>query len=551
MLPGVYVAWDWWNETGSYDSENIEPVIGTPVPTTGNTTDPAPANNTEQYDQWYGWFYEVKDVYNNTYYIEETYDYRWQSEWNFSNLLVTIMLDPDASYMAWLAANTPTTSLPGGTTEAYVWGLYFWPEPAAMSGDEVFIYSQFYFTEHNESGYHHSNYTWYDENMTQVDANDIIPYLIEEHNWVSFMNQSYEYDYDWEYSGYGYDINEMFLEGNDSQWMNHVYSGMSIFDDRDDDGIMDIVYDEFQYDWNNDSVVDWIAYEMNRTASEYLYAFYPNSGSVGDVVTPYINPQGQIEWSAEVVDIEGELMEYTPMVWYGGCGTCEPNLMPEEQETIPVNVDRLEMVYRFEVTNEAAVLKIDQHIGDFRDPESGGILEEADGLSLSFNYMSWFSSYTLVGETDEGTTLDAAAPMAEASPGGALHFSEENTTRTTIEFGGTYVWGKDGGTYDVGSAVMPGLFYSGFYEDTVPSTELAYDVGIWAYQSFYYSSFYSEWDGYSITHDPIFSVFPMRGPGSVGQFIFDITVASFVLGGIGIVALAAVCIRVGRVRQAH
>jgi hypothetical protein len=493
----------------------------------------------------------VEDVFGNVFYIEETYDYRWQSEWSFTNLLVTIMLDPDASYVAWLAANAPGGSQPNETMDAYVWGFYFWPEPAAMSGDEVFIYSQFYFTEFNESGYHHSNYTWYDENMTQVNANEVIPFLTEEYEWVSFMNESYEYDYDWEYSGYGYDVNEMFLEGNESVWMNHYYSGMSIFDDYDEDGIMDIVYDEVEYDWNNDSIVDWVAFEMNRTASEYLYEFYPNSGSVGEVVTPYINTQGQIEWSAEVVDIEGELLEYSPIVWYGGCDPCEPAAIAEGPESIPVNVDRLEMVYRFEVTDEAAVLKIDQHIGDFRSPDTGGILEEADGLSLSFNYMSWFSSYTIVGETDDGTMIDAAAPVAEASPGGALRFAEDDTTRTTIEFGGTYVWGRDGGTYDVGTAVMPGLFYAGFYEDAVPSAELAYDVGIWAYQFCYYSSCYGNWDGYSITHDPIFSVFPMKGPGDVGQLIFDITLASIALGGIGIVALAAVCVRVGQVRKAR
>ncbi|MHA1958350.1 MAG: hypothetical protein ACW968_15665 [Candidatus Thorarchaeota archaeon] len=53
--------------------------------------------------------------------------------------------------------------------------------------------------------------------------------------------------------------------------------------------------------------------------------------------------------------------------------------MPVE---IPTDIEHFKLVFRFEVSDESAILKIDQHVGDFTDPVSGNILPEADGLSL-------------------------------------------------------------------------------------------------------------------------------------------------------------------------
>lgn len=540
MLPGVYVAWDWWNDSGYYNSDDIdypEPAGGQ-TDITLNWTDP-----------WYGWYYVVQDIYNNTYYIEEEYEFHYVSEWAFTNLLVMILLDPDASYMAWLA-QTMNQSDYASSRYDYAWNIFWWPEPEAFTGDEVLVYSQFYFSEYNETGNSSAEYTWFDDNMTEVDANEVIPYLSEDYYWASWMNESWEYDYDWAYSGYGYDINEMFLEGNTTQWMDHYHSGMSVFNDTNDNGIMDMVYEEVEYDWNEDNITDWVNYELNIDESELLYEFYSVDGSVGEVTTPYLNDNGEIEWGAEVVDIEGDLWDYAPVI-YPCYDTCEPYYIVEEPEpeAIPVNVENLEMVYRFGVTDTAAVLKIDQHIGDFTDPETGEVSEELEGLSLAFNYMSWFSSYTMAAEIDEGVELVSTQPEAISDSDGMLTFFEMDDTRTTIEFGGTYVWGKDGGTYDVGTAVMPSYFYTTAIYGAAPSAELSYDVGIWGYQAYYYSSCYGNWDGYAITHDPIFSVFPMKAPGQVSGFIDTVLLSSIVLSGVGLVTLSIFCVRTNRVRK--
>jgi hypothetical protein len=247
-----------------------------------------------------------------------------------------------------------------------------------------------------------------------------------------------------------------------------------------------------------------------------------------------------------------------------------------DQDAIPVEVDSFELTFRFETTSDAAVVKIDQYIGDFNDPVTGEVSSKLDGLGLTINYWSSFTSYVIpevpVEPTEpepypgnetvptelppEGVSLDEAdwAPLqtdsleTEDVPGGHLRFSDENRTRSTVDFGGTYVLGRDGQTYDVGTAILPYYFYA------VPmlaesTTDLAYSDCCWWGQTYYYSSCYAEWDGYSITHDPIFSVFPSTAPFSASAYISGLIRSSIVVGVLGVVAISVVCVRINNERK--
>ncbi|MFW9806839.1 MAG: hypothetical protein ACFFFK_08930, partial [Candidatus Thorarchaeota archaeon] len=217
-----------------------------------------------------------------------------------------------------------------------------------------------------------------------------------------------------------------------------------------------------------------------------------------------------------------------------------------------------------------------QYISDFNDPVTGEVSPDLEGLGLTINYWSSFTSYVVpevpVEPTDpvplpgnesvptevppegfsatEGdwTMLQTDSLETEDAPNGFLRFSDQDQTRTTVDFGGTYVWGRDGQTYDVGTVIMPYYFYP------VPmlaesTTDLAYaDFRSWG-DTYYYSSCYAEWDGYSITHDPIFSVFPSTAPSSVSAFISGLIRSSVVVGVLGVVAIALVCVRINSERK--
>jgi len=558
MQPGIYVAWEWWNESGSDYSGQVDPVYYTDT----NIT----ATGYEYLAEYY-----VEDRFGNNYTITESSFNNWSSEWAFSHLLVVVLLDPDASYMAWMKDQGNVSDL---------WSIYWWPESEALSGDEVFIYSSFYYNDYNSSSYYRAEYQWTDGNGLPVDANSIIPDLAEEYQWASYMNETQVYDYDWDYCGFGYDVNEMFRTNDTEEMMQHYFSGLSTFNDTNDNGRMDLVYDEVEYDWNGDGEIDWVSTELNRTASELVYDFYADNAEVGEVVTPYVNADNQIEWSAEIVDVQGNLMEYYPINVY----FCEiwPPIGPDpiNQESVPVTIDSLELTFRFETTNEAAVIKIDQYVGDFTDPDTGLIPDDLEGLGLTLNYWSSFSSYTIVPEvpvdpipgdpTDpvgiNGTEneappttepselvfIDAPSDLKETSEvvDGFIRFSENQTLRSTVEFGGTYIWGRDGSTYDVGTVFMPMYFYDYSYGGLATAAELTSAVSSYGWwQTSYYSSCYANWDGYSITHDPIFSVFPLITPSSASAIIDSIIVSSLVIGVFGVAAISVVCVRINNERK--
>lgn len=549
MQPGVYVAWEWWNETGSDYALPTQPVY---------------FSNAS--DDFYHSYYYVEDIYGNNYTISETSKYNWTSDWAFTNLLVVILLDPDASYMSWMSRQPDIAT--------NLWGIYWSPQEGALTGDEVFIYSSFYYSEYNSSNYYYAQYSWRDDNRNIVDPGTVIPNLKPEYEWASYMNGTYEYDYDWNYCGFGYDVNEMFRADNTEHWMNHYFSGFSTFNDTNGNGRMDIVYDKVDYDYNEDGIVDWTAYQMNETASEFVYGFQTENANIGAISTPHINSDNQIEWSAELVDIQGSLMRYPPNdIWYYDIARYENFII--DQEKIPVVVDSFRLTFRFEATNDAAVVKIDQYVGDFNDLLTGDVSTDLEGLGLTINYWSSFTSYVIPEVPIEPTTPvplpdnttgglepppEGTAPVDDWTllqidslettdvPGGSLRFSEADQTRSAVDFGGTYVWGRNGQTYDVVPAILPYYFYA------VPmlaesTTDLANAYIGWWGQTYYYSSCYAQWDGYSITHDPIFSVFPETPPRSASAFISGLIWTSAVVGVLGVVVIALVCVRINTERK--
>ena len=119
-----------------------------------------------------------------------------------------------------------------------------------------------------------------------------------------------------------------------------------------------------------------------------------------------------------------------------------------------------------------------------------------------------------------------------------------------MEFGGTYLWSYDGGTYNVGTAVYPMYSYI-IYFDEIEAAEEGYATGAedWRYATYYYSSCYANWSGYAITHDPIFAVYPDRAPGVVSGYVNTLLTTSSLLVVGGSIAVVAVVARIVMIRK--
>jgi hypothetical protein len=209
------------------------------------------------------------------------------------------------------------------------------------------------------------------------------------------------------------------------------------------------------------------------------------------------------------------------------------------------------MTYRFEVTDEAAVLKIDQYVGNFTIPAGGKILPEAKGLSLALNYWSSFSSFGLVPLAGDSIGAPTLTQSPEATPisGGDMLFIEEGKPLVMVRFGGTYIWGWDSSVNTVGTAVMPMYLYALPLSSNAPLTSVASGAVPMAFGSYYYSTCYGNWSGYSILHDPVFIAYPGVRPGDVSNRISGIFYATVLLGGAALVVLSGVWIRISRVRK--
>ncbi len=562
MLPGVYVASTWWNESGEQDSDDTiwEPTQATNVtrvePTTTVTVYPSDGetytgNTTGPMNPIYPTFPEdviayVEDINGAGYWIKKDYEYEWSYGWSYSTLLVSIVLDPDGSFISWLSTLGQIENL---------WLVYWAPNYDALSGDEVVIFSAFYYHQTHNTGFYNANYTWFDMSMNPVDPDEIV--LASDYDWAEYMSGSEQYDYNDNYTYYGYDINEMYFADNQSRWMEHYFSGMTVFNDTNGNGIMDIVYDEVGQDIDHDGRDDWMYHALNASASEMVYDFYSSDAVLGSVEEPHINDNGQIEWSAEVMDIHGQLIktnsEDIPRVQCPveyEVGALVP-VLPYEPEIVDTRVDSLKMTYRFEVTDDAAVLKIDQYIGDFREPGTGGVLQQVRGLGITLDYWSSFSVHNITAQDEGGTQVTHDAPAVGVVESGTLEFSDDPDidVRTSVSFGGTYVWGKDGGVYNVGTAIMPMYFFGmGFARGAPESYAAVTEAADYMTTSFYYSSCYSKWDGHSITHDPIFKVYPGTPPGEVSQLVSGVVYGSVAVAIVGVIALVAVAVRIRSAR---
>lgn len=485
MLPGVFVSWKWWNQT-SDDWEHPTDVSG------------QVSKN-----------YTVTDVSNNTYVIKEQGEYHWQRHWTYRCLLVRILQDPDRSYVRWLASQQHANE-----------GLLENPQRTALTGDEVFIHSPLYYFNHQLSYSFNFTYSWYKDDMTLVNPNTVIPNLAPRYSWAERMNNTQAGEGTREYSKIGFSVTEIFLIHNATTpggmpirhlvFMQHNFVGLTAFNDTDGDGLIDLFTQT--EDPSQTESPDLSFHLLNSTETELAYHLDMGNATVTDVSFPHLNADREIEWSMEFSDINGELIPFDRL--FGSPQLMLMYIPWQGNEGIPTTVQNLEFTCRFSLTSDGAVLKVDQHIGDFLIPGTPTILPEADGLSLALSY--WSGLTRRVRILGNGTAAVDAENLtsAEELVSGRLDLLENEIRLAAIAFGGTYLWGKDGATYDVGTVITPIYRFHHLPRFiTVPRVIGYFGAMNWVKVQYFYSSCYANWDGYAITHDPIYTAYPAISPG--------------------------------------
>ncbi len=525
MLPGVFVWYSWWNETSDdwlypedLEYPEIEPI----------------------------WNVTVEDIYGVTYTISEVYEFTWEEDWDYSSLFVAILLDPDRSFVQFLTSNP---------TDDDAWDDYWEAEEVLYSGDEVFIYSSLYHLSWFVNYSFYTGFKWVAENGTIVDPNNVL--LMPQYFWAQYLNESWADSGSWSYTGIGFDISEMFetaldvpivpgFPAHQLTWIEHYYSGLTVFNDSNSNGLMDLNYLTVSEDFDDDDIPEIEFQVIDLSLSEMKYQFHPDNATIGEVVLPHVNENSEIEWGMEFLDINGTLISVESLYTEFEYGYLEHGSFWNDLVGVPTTLERLQFVCRFSVTDTSAVLKVDQLIGNFYTLGTFDILPEATGLSLAINYWSSFSAIEFIILDDEGEIEPEELTYADELEGDSLFFGDISDLFASINFGGTYIWGKDGQTYDVGTVITPLFaFLMPLNDESGPFALGTVGDIEWGYGTYYYSSCYANWSGYAITHDPIYTVHP-AGP----QLPINGTWAllpSIILLVIAVIALSVVIFRIRRV----
>jgi hypothetical protein len=524
MLPTVWVSWKWMNQSN----------VDWPLPINTSTPVLQP--------------YLVTDINGIQYRIVEEGTCSWQRNWTYSSLRVVLIHDPDGSFVRWLQS-----------AGAHNQTLIENPLREVLTGDEVLVFAHLYQFVHHIAYTYDFRYTWFNVNagMT-VDSNLVIPLLNTRFSWAQRMNQTIAGQGTRDDCKLGFDFTEFFLSNEQMtmvmtmrnalrlQWAQHEFAGLTAFNDTNGNGIIDLFSQQDSF-YQPGNEPDLGFHLLNSTRSELAYHFEANNATLGEVALPHVNANKEIEWSMEFRNIAGELIPLNVLY-------ASPQLfliyVPRSERTgIPTTLENLQFVCRFGLKPDRAVLKVDQRIGDFLLPLTESVLPEVKGLSLALSYWSGFSRPNLVVAGEAGRIDFDGLDASRVLSGGGLHFNDDAEHLADVEFGGNYTWARTGETFPVGTVITPilGIHHAPSYVN-VPRF-LGYFIPLtWVVRRYCYTSCYAHWDGYAITHDPMYTVFPAIPPVPTNGLWA--LVPAVVLSIIAIVALSIVMVRIRGVRKA-
>ncbi|MFX0174190.1 MAG: hypothetical protein ACFE9L_20100 [Candidatus Hodarchaeota archaeon] len=541
MLPGVFVRYYWFNESNSFDvtwsSEDDGSLLTDLLNNTETDPDPSYDPNV----------IIVYDMDGNPYYIEIEEEWAWSGGWSIKNFYVEIIADPDKSFMGKLDTIDPAMR----NIDIF-----------SLNGDEVYYSTVFYMANWSYNYFVSKNYTWYDEFGELVNPNDVIPNLAPDYKWASHYNDSFEFTHASQYSMFGFSVYQHTLLNiaQDSFTIlavEHYFQGMSIFNDTNGNGIIDVSYDSASdYEDNLPEIIDDVSNEVEADESELVYHVWMTGATLDGITVPHV-VDNQIDWDISLIDVSAELWGIDYYILISDPVTVESGEEGFLHRPLEIVIPHVEFDFTFLVEESTAILKTDQIVGDFTDKDTGLIPSELEGLSLTINYWSSLIQTPTETEKDYELTLSDETSSESIACNEIVYNSSEwddgiefeisfeeydlDLTPLSIMFGGVYTWTKDNNEYEVGTVMIPLFTFKGdIYHQAGLSDNYEFH-GSYIYGTYYYASCYEHWDGYGIIHDPTFSAIignkKTQGSSTVpywtpGFLIFSLIAGIVTLGGI-------------------
>jgi len=391
-----------------------------------------------------------------------------------------------------------------------------------------------------------------------------IAWMTVNRTWEDIVEEEWWWleDNTWEYSWFGFGTEQEFQVSSDINsttwaWFRSEFAGLLLFIDNATygaNGVPDFAVHEGFVD--SDETTHFFIIE-HVGSIEFLLPFNSNEPT-GEKV---ISVDETVDFGVRIYDVNGTLFPVHTRISKGihGCwdymGSADVliglNVTDFDYMVESATIDELSFEVHYSTHmagtpenpdpyNHRVEVKVDQYVGNWYLHHFDNSVLEGRGLAIA--YFAQLSTETYaefkVGETPVYNNND------DTQIGDIYNFGIEGRTVASVHMGGqTYVWGKDGQTYNCSAATVPMGAFSAMFESTAGTT-----VTRWTMESNFYFmiSGFTNWDGYSIDNDPTFGVYTtalktIGGPPlPAAPIIFLAIVAAIV---IIIVAVAAVNIR--------
>ncbi|MFX1537789.1 MAG: hypothetical protein ACFFDI_26660 [Promethearchaeota archaeon] len=504
LLPGVFVKYLWSNESEVY---NI---------TESRNVDDYPFNETDAASNPY--FLVVFDNKYTPYFIAIEEESSWRVSWNATRFTVVILVDPDPNLIRLI--NTTDANVLNTNIDSY-------------RGNGTIYSTDFYILDWIYSYSINENYTWYDQSYQEVDPNDIIPNLAPEYEWASRYNESFEYSEEGQYSVFGFSVYQHTLLNLTEDFpttfqVKHFFEGLSIFNDTNENGIMDVSYENYgDYGYNE---IAWLynnSIYIGAEKSELIFQVWITQVTLDKISIPQIM-NNHIDWGIKLTDVHAELWTTRSVIWTAGPESDlnvplydnKDGLLPAKGDFREIIISAIEFGFSFSIENNTNRMKTNRFIGDFTDKNTSTVLSTLNGLSLAVNYWSTYSfdetNYELAlidRESNESLSYDEVLYNSSGWDD-EIEFSmsneaiSTNITPVAVEFDELYSWTKDNYDYKVNTQLVPSFTFSNdFYHQAGLSAEYGFE-DVFVTNTYYYSSCYPQWDGYGVIHGATFSSSP-------------------------------------------
>jgi len=387
----------------------------------------------------------------------------------------------------------------------------------SLTGDESWWFLNIYFEDWDDYYLGTVNYTWYNDNTGELfDPNsiDLEPVEGYEYDWeitqTMLTNDTFDDNYSWTW--FSYDLSQwvswfdVVSDSTNFITTDTSYTGMSIYNDLNENGIADVFYDY-------DEEFGDISYDLSQSEIEYFI----NMGSIENIEFG-INSEQDSENLNFWVNLEGVNLTTLPYGYGYDLFFYEDEYYSEQESQFYLNNMNLSFSYEpQEISDEetqvnSSNFSIKHDLSEFLYSNNhSSALSEFEGMGLTIDYSVSSDAFSsIVGIDETANSYEFESYKVD----GGVNVQTEDSTLMSMNLSQNYKWGKDGQDYNNTVTLSPIYGFDLNYGNVEMGVASIYNGQSASYS---YSLCFGNWEGYSISMDPTFTSFytfkpPIRFP---------------------------------------